>query len=66
MVSNDCKHKIKKETSQKSLCKILCFNKSVIRKVKEFQNLSNKETHMTLQSDNTKDRLFSLFHGQHL
>ena len=48
MVSNDCKRKIKKETSQKSLCKILCFNKSVIRKIKDFQNLSNKETHMTL------------------
>ena len=66
MVFNDWKRKIEKDASQKSLCKILCFNKSVIRKVKEFQNLSNKETHMTLQSDNTKDRLFSLFHGQHL
>ena len=57
-VPNDWKCKIRKESSQKSICKTLCFNKSVTRKVKDLQNLFNKEIHETLQSDTTKHRPF--------
>ena len=58
IVPNDWKCKIRKESSQKSICKTLCFNKSVTRKIKDLQNLFNKEIHETLQSDNTKHRAF--------
>ena len=50
---NDWKRKIRKETFQKSLFKIFCFINNVTRKIKALQNLSNKEMHVTLQSDKT-------------
>ena len=58
IVLNEWKHKIKKETSRKSLLKIFCFSNSVTRKIKDLQNLSNKEIHIILQSDNTEYRPF--------
>ena len=50
-IPNDWKHLLRTETSQKSFLNI--FNK-VTRKVKDFQKLSYKEIHFTLQSNSTK------------
>ena len=52
------KRKIRKETSQKPLLKIFSFKTSGTTKIKDLQKLSNKEIHITLQSDNTKDKSF--------
>ena len=56
IVSNDWKRKTRKETSQKPLFKIFCFNESISRIIKGMQNLSNKENHVTLQNDDAKYR----------
>ena len=58
--------KLGKKLFKNSLFKIFCFNNSVTRKIKDLQNLSNKEIHVTLESDNTKTGPFSLFHDQTL
>ena len=47
-----------KNTSQKYLLKIFCFNTSVTRKIKNLQKHSSKEIHVTLQSDNFKHKPF--------
>ena len=46
--------KLKK--TQKFLFKIFCFNNSGTRKIKDLQKNSNKEIHVTLQRDNTKNK----------
>ena len=46
--------------SQKSLFKIFCYNKKVTRKVKDFQNLSNKKIYFNLKSTDPSNS----FHGQ--
>ena len=53
-IPNNWKHKIRKETSQKSPFKIFCFNNGNTTKTKDLQKLFDKEIHCTLQSDNTK------------
>ena len=58
-MSNDWKHKIRKETSQKNPFKIFCFNNIGTREKKDLQKLSNKEFHFTLQSDKTKHKTFN-------
>ena len=40
------------ETSQQSLLKVFCFNYKCIKKIKNFQKLSNKEIYFTLQNNN--------------
>ena len=40
------------------LFKIFWFNNSGTREIKDLQKHSNKETHVTLQSDNTKHKSF--------
>ena len=67
--SHNWKHKIREETSQKSLPKIFCFNSKDIRKIKGFQKPSNKKLYFTLRSNNTKyikHFTLSLFHDQTL
>ena len=49
--SQDWKHLLRTETSPKSLLKTLYYNKKYNRKVKDLKNLSNKEIHLTLQSN---------------
>ena len=54
-----------KNASQKSLSKIFCFNNSNVRKIKSLQKYSNKEIHITIQSNNRwtlNTNSFSLFH----
>ena len=59
LISNDWKHLLRTETSQKSLLKILCYKNEVTRKVKDFQKLSNKEIYISLQSNSAKyNKLF--------
>ena len=60
-ISNDWKHLLRTEISQKSLLKIFCCNniksqtiKVTTIKVKNFQKLSNKEIYFNLQSNSTK------------
>ena len=48
LITNDWKHLLKTETSQKTLFKIFCYNNKVIRKVKDFQKVSNKEIYLSL------------------
>ena len=45
---------IRKETIQKLLFKILCFNNKDTTKKKDLQKLSNKDTSFTLHSNNVK------------
>ena len=47
-----------KKNSQKSLFEIFCFKNSDTRKIKDLQKHSNKEIHVTLQSENIKDKFF--------
>ena len=53
-ITNDWKHLLRTETSQKSLLNIFYYNNKVTRKVKDFQKLSNKEIYFILQSNSTK------------
>ena len=64
LIPNAWKHKIRKETSQKSLFKILYFNNKCITKINDLQKFSNKDTYFTLQYMNTKH--IKPFHGQTL
>ena len=43
LITNDWKHLLRTETSQKVLLKMLCYNNKVTRKVKDFQKLCNKK-----------------------
>ena len=55
LISNDWKHLLRTETSQKFLLNTYYYyNINGTRKVKDFQKLSNKETYFTLQSNSTK------------
>ena len=54
LIPNDWEHLLRTETSQKSLLKTLYYNSKGIRKVKDFQRLSNKEIHFILQSNSAK------------
>ena len=54
LISNDWKHLLRTEASQKSILKIFCYNSKVTRKVKDFQKLSNKEIYFNLQSKSAK------------
>ena len=54
LILNDWKHLLRTETSQKSFLKVFCENKKVIRKVKDFQKLSNKDIYLSLQSNSAK------------
>ena len=49
-----------KKAFQKSLFKIFSFNNNGTRKIKDLQNHSNKEIHVTLQFDNTKHKPFEM------
>ena len=53
-ILNDWKHLLRTETSQKSLSKTFCSNNEVIRKIKDFQKLYNKEIYFSLQSNSTR------------
>ena len=48
-IRNDWKDLLRTKTSQKSLLKTSHDNSKDIRKVKDFQKLSNKEIHFILQ-----------------
>ena len=50
----DWKYLLRTETSRKSLLKIFFYNNKVTRKVEDFQKLSKKEIHLSLQSDSAK------------
>ena len=52
--------KLKKKTSQKSLFKILCFNNKGTMKIKDFKNLSNKDTYFTCQYNNIIFLIYSI------
>ena len=55
LITNDWKHLLGTETSQKYLLKNFYYNnKSGTRNVKDFQKLSNKEIYFMLQSNSTK------------
>ena len=59
LISNDWKHLIGTETSQKSFSKTVYFSNKDTSEVKFFQKLSNKEIHFNLLSISTKySRLF--------
>ena len=47
-----------KKNSQKSLFEIFCFKNSDTRKIMDLQKHSNKEIHVTLQSENIKHKFF--------
>ena len=53
-ILNDWKHLLRTETFQKSLSKTFCSNNEVIRKIKDFQKLYNKEIYFSLQSNSTR------------
>ena len=61
-IPNNWKHKIRKETSQKSPFKIFCFNNGNTTKTKDLQKLFDKEIHCTLITLSINP--LSLFHGQ--
>ena len=54
LIPNGWKHLLRIKASQKSLLKSFCDNNKVTRKVKYFQNLSNKEIYLSLQSNSAK------------
>ena len=59
LIPNDWEHLLSTGASQKSLLKIFCYNNKVSRKVKDFQELSNKEMYLSLQSNSAKyNKLF--------
>ena len=73
LILNDWKHTIRKETFQKFLWKVLCFKNKCAAKIKNLQNLSNKEpfspfnlkfTYFNLTLNTSKP--LSLFHRQTL
>ena len=53
--------KFKKKTSRKSLFKILCFNNSGTRKIKDLLKHSVKEIYVTIQSDKHKTQTLSVY-----
>ena len=53
--------KFKKKTSLKSLFKILCFNNSGTRKIKDLLKHSVKEIYVTIQSDKHKTQTLSVY-----
>ena len=63
LILNDSK--LRTETYQKSLLKVLCYNNKGTRKVKDFQKVSNKEIYLSLYLIvlNTTN-LSNSFHGQ--
>ena len=54
LIPNDWKHLVRTETSQKSLLKTFCYKNKVTRKIKDFQNLSDKEICLSLQFNSIK------------
>ena len=54
LILNDWKHLLRTETSQKSFLKTFYYNNKGLRKVKNSEELSNKEIYFLLQSISTK------------
>ena len=54
LIPNDRKSLLRTKSSQKFLLKTFHYNNKGTRKVKDFQNLSDKEIYFTLQSNSTK------------
>ena len=52
LIPSDWIQLLKNKTSQESLLKVFLFNDKGIRKVKNFQKLSNKDIYYTLQNNN--------------
>ena len=54
LIPNDWKYLVRTETSQKSLLKTFCYINKVTRKIKDFQNLSDKEIYLSFQFNSVK------------
>ena len=54
LILNDWKHLLRTETSQKSILKSFYYKNKELRKVKNSEELSNKEIYFPLQSISTK------------
>ena len=52
LIPNNRIHLLKTKTSQQSLLKVFYFNYRGIKKIKNFQKLSNEEIYFTLQNNN--------------
>ena len=55
LISNDRKHLLRTETSQKSLLKNFCYNSKVTRKAKDIKKLFDSEIQLSLQSYSAKN-----------
>ena len=54
LISSDCEHLLRTETSQNFLLKAFYYNNKDTRKDKYFQKLSNKEIYFPIPSNSTK------------